>query len=197
VSVRGAEHGGLVRVLLVASALSFALGFFALPPLYRIACELLGIRLGNAATEAERIASFEVDESRTVIVEFDGSVNSKLPWSFRPKFTRMEVHPGRLYETQYLATNLASESVVGNAVPSVAPNAANLYFLKTECFCFTEQLLRPGESREMPVRFVIDPALPREVRTLTLSYVFFRNDVATEREQRADLALAGSPRPES
>lgn len=184
----GAGHGGLVRALLLASALSFAIGFFALPPLYRIACELLGIRLGNAATEAERIASFEVDESRTVVVEFDGTVNSKLPWRFRPLQPRMEVHPGKLYETHYLAENLASESVVGNAAPSVAPSMANLYFLKTECFCFTEQRLAPGETREMPVRFVIDPALPREVRTLTLSYVFFRNDVATERERRQALA---------
>ncbi len=83
--------------------------------------------------------------------------------------------------------------MVGNAVPSVAPNAANLYFLKTECFCFTEQLLAPGETREMPVRFVIDPALPREVRTLTLSYVFFRNDIATERERSKQALAAVSP----
>lgn len=186
-------HRGVVKALLIACALSFAVGFFALPPLYRIACELLGIRLGNAATEAERIASFEVDESRTVVVEFDGTVNSKLPWRFRPLTTRMEVHPGKLYEAVYEATNVSGESVVGNAVPSVAPNAANLYFLKTECFCFTEQLLAPGETREMPVRFVIDPALPREVRTLTLSYVFFRNDIATERERSKQALAAVSP----
>ncbi|MDW8479085.1 MAG: cytochrome c oxidase assembly protein [Xanthomonadales bacterium] len=136
------------------------------------------------------MADFEPDESRTVIVEFDATVNSRLPWAFRPLVRRMAVHPGRLYEARYLATNLAGESTVGNAVPSVAPNAANLYFLKTECFCFTEQLLAPGESREMPVRFVIDPALPASVRTVTLSYQFFLNDLATARERQAALAAA-------
>ena len=100
----------------------------------------------------------------------------------------MQVHPGRMYEANYLARNTADHAIVGNAAPSVAPSVASTYFNKTECFCFTEQLLQAGEERAMPVRFVVDPALPDYVTTITLSYTFFSNDAAT-----AKLATHGTP----
>jgi cytochrome c oxidase assembly protein subunit 11 len=187
------QHRRLVGRALAACAVAFVLGFFVMPPLYRIACEqIFGIRLDQGVASPEVVGSYVVDTSRTVVVEFDATVNSRLMWQFKPVQARMEVHPGELYEATYIATNISSRSVVGNAVPSVAPSSASLYFNKTECFCFTEQLLAAGESREMPVRFVVDPALPAGVRTVTLSYVFFQNDTATERVQRTAAAASSN-----
>jgi cytochrome c oxidase assembly protein subunit 11 len=91
------------------------------------------------------------------------------------------VHPGKLYEAMFSARNLEGRAIVGQAVPSVAPSRASIFFNKTECFCFTEQLLEPGQERPMPVRFVVDPALPKEITRLTLSYVFYNNEHATAR----------------
>ena len=102
----------------------------------------------------------------------------------------IDVHPGKLTEVWFDATNTGGEAIVGNAVPSIAPSTASSYFNKTECFCFTEQVLKAGESRRMPVRFFIDPQLPRDVRELTLSYTFYANEVATRR-----LSETGSPLP--
>ena len=119
-------------------------------------------------------------------------VNSKLPWAFASEAPSVDVHPGELTEVWFDATNHSKEAIVGNAVPSVAPSTASLYFNKTECFCFTEQMLNAGESRRMPVRFVVDPRLPKEVTELTLSYTFYENTVATQR-----VASTGSPLPAS
>ena len=109
----------------------------------------------------------------------DGGVNSKLPWAFHPEQLTMQVVPGELYEAKYFARNDSERPIVGSAVPSVAPARASGYFTKTECFCFTAQTLQAGESRDMPVRFIVDPDLPAEVKTITLSYTFFKNDALT------------------
>jgi len=103
------------------------------------------------------------------------------------------VHPGVLNEAWFDATNAAPGAIVGNAVPSIAPNKASLYFNKTECFCFTEQTLNAGESRRMPVKFVVDPKLPADIGTLTLSYTFYNNELATKRlaEQAAARPASG------
>lgn len=154
---------------------------FSLVPLYRIACEkVFGIRLDNTAADASAVASAVPDE-RWVTVEFDGSVNSKLPWGFRPNATRMRVRVGKQYEATYAAHNNGARAIVGSATPSVAPARASGYFAKTECFCFTAQTLQAGETRDLPVRFIVDPSLPADVHTITLSYTFFKNDVLTER----------------
>ena len=168
--------GGMVAVSL------FAFGFsFALVPLYRIACEkVFGIRLERGASDpGEAMASTRSE--RLVTVTFDGGVNSKLPWEFGPRQMSMQVRPGELYETTYFARNKSDRDIVGSATPSVAPARASQYFNKTECFCFTAQTLVAGETREMPVRFIVDPDLPDDVRTLTLSYTFFKNDTLTSR----------------
>ena len=176
---RGAGWLKLAGVALAAFAFTFSL-----VPLYRIACEkVFGIRLeggtgqaraGTAAVAAER-------KARTVTVQFDGGVNSKLPWAFEPEQLTMEVVPGELNEALYFARNDGDRAIVGSAVPSVAPARASGHFTKTECFCFTAQTLQPGEKRDMPVRFIVDPDLPDDVKTITLSYTFFKNEDLTAR----------------
>ena len=165
--------------LFAISVAAFAFTF-SLVPLYRIACEkVFGIRLENSAAVAPAAAATPAE--RWVTVEFDATVNSRLPWSFRPNETRMRVRVGEQYETTYYAHNDSSAPVVGSATPSVAPARASGFFQKTECFCFTAQTLEGGETRDMPVRFIIDPSLPPDVNTVTLSYTFFKNDVLTSR----------------
>jgi cytochrome c oxidase assembly protein subunit 11 len=175
----------LNRSVLKTGAIVVACAFlfgFAMVPVYRIVCEhVLGIKLANGATGQASVASLVEDTSRTITVEFVTSVNSKLPWAFSAEHPSVEVHPGKLTEVWFDATNTSAEPIVGNAVPSVAPSNASLYFNKTECFCFTEQTLAAGESRRMPVRFFVDPQLPPGIRELTLSYTFYANDVATRR----------------
>ena len=173
-----------LALLLCLGAFVFA---FSMVPLYRIACEkVFGIKLdGQAAQPGAVVGAVNMD--RLVTIEFDTGVNSKLAWEFSSELASMEVHPGQLYEATFFARNLADTPIVGQAVPSVAPSTASIYFNKTECFCFTQQLLQPGEKRAMPVRFVVDPALPDRVKTLTLSYTFFNNELAT-----AKIAEAGT-----
>ena len=165
----------LVGVSLAAFALTFSL-----VPLYRIACEkVFGIRLEQGPGEAQ--AATLAPKARTVTVQFDGGVNSKLPWAFHPEQLTMQVVPGEVNEAMYFARNDSDRAIVGSAVPSVAPARASGHFTKTECFCFTAQTLQPGESRDMPVRFIVDQDLPADVKTITLSYTFFKNDAMTAR----------------
>jgi cytochrome c oxidase assembly protein subunit 11 len=187
---RATANAVIVKRLLAVVAAAFFLGF-ALVPLYEIACEkVFGIKLDDAGVTVSEARAMTVDRSRTIRVRFDATVNSKLDWDFAPKRAVVEVHPGELTQAWFTATNRAASPIVGNAVPSVAPNTASIYFNKTECFCFTEQLLAAGETREMPVVFVIDPAIPPEVREITLGYVFFLNDTATRRVAAASAAEA-------
>ncbi|QDA58522.1 cytochrome c oxidase assembly protein [Thermomonas aquatica] len=155
-----------------------AFGFaFALVPLYRIACEkVFGVRLEQGPAQ---VVQHDAKQERWVTVQFDGGVNSKLPWAFAPEQESMRVQVGRQYEAKYFARNSADRAIVGSAVPSVAPARASGFFNKTECFCFTAQTLAAGEARDMPVRFIVDPALPAGVKTITLSYTFYKNDVLT------------------
>ncbi|QOW19297.1 cytochrome c oxidase assembly protein [Lysobacter ciconiae] len=174
---------GLAKML-VAAAIAFAFSF-SLVPLYRIACQkVFGIRIDNTASDARRPGV--VDEDRMITVQFDGGVNSKLPWAFKPGEASMQVRPGQQYETTYFAHNKSDRTIVGSAVPSVAPARASGYFSKTECFCFTAQTMAAGESRDMPVRFIVDPGLPKDIKTLTLSYTFFKNDSLTAQQASAD-----------
>jgi cytochrome c oxidase assembly protein subunit 11 len=153
---------------------------FALVPLYNIACQkVFGVRLEQGPSEAS--AHAPVAQDRWVTVQFDGAVNSKLPWAFKPEQATLRVQPGQQYEAKFFARNDGKRAIVGNAVPSVAPARASGYFSKTECFCFTAQTLEPGEARDMPVRFIVAPDLPADVHTITLSYTFFKNDVLTKR----------------
>ena len=166
---------GLLKLLGVSLA-AFVFTF-SLVPLYRIACEkVFGIRLEQGPGQA---ASATAKVARTVTVQFDGGVNSKLPWAFHPEQMTMQVVPGEVNEALYFARNDSQNAIVGSAVPSVAPARASGYFTKTECFCFTAQTLQAGESRDMPVRFIVDPNLPSDIGTITLSYTFFKNEALT------------------
>lgn len=166
----------LVRRLLLLTAAMFAFGF-AMVPLYDVLCEITGL---NGKTSGRAVAAnpMKVDESRTVTVEFVANLNVGAPWEFAPQVTRMQVHPGQFYQTHFWARNVADQPMTGQAIPSVSPGLAASHFQKIECFCFNRQLFQAGEGKEMPVTFRIDPELPADVRTVTLSYTFFRIDNA-------------------
>ncbi len=164
----------LVIGLSMASVAMLAFCFLVLPPLYSLFCELTGVGLNNTGVVSAEVAnSSQVDEERWVTVEFTGNVSGTLPWEFNPAVDKMRVHPGEVSEINYYVRNTTDQRMVGQAIPSVSPMESSRYFNKTECFCFSNQVLEPGEAREMPVRFVVDSNLPKKVNTITLSYAFF------------------------
>jgi len=172
-------NSAILKKILLVSAGSFVFAF-SMVPLYNVACEkVFGIKLEKNAAGKQELAGVHADMTRTIHVQFDGTVNSKLAWDFKPVKAAIDVHPGQQYEAMFVARNHSDEEIVGNAAPSIAPNQASGYFTKTECFCFTEQKLEAGEQRLMPVRFIVNPSLPDDVGTITLSYTFYRNDEAT------------------
>ena len=168
----GKKSNKKVVTVLVAMVF-FMSGFsFALVPLYDVFCDITGLN-GKTADGPAVISTNKVDLSRTVKVQFIANLNNEAPWEFRPDVFEVKVHPGELTDTYFFAKNLTNENKVAQAVPSVAPGQAALYFHKTECFCFSEQDFKPNEGRDMPLRFMVDPELPENIRTLTLSYTFF------------------------
>jgi len=173
-----APNGKLLRLnrrtlgkLVVVAVAMFGFGY-ALVPVYRQICEVLGI---NVLTQpGEFVAApvnSQVDTSRTITVELDG--NAQGPWRFRPTTRSIDVHPGELATVMYEVVNTQGRAVKAQAIPSYAPQSATPHFMKVECFCFREQTLQANEARQMPVVFFIDPKLPREVKNITLSYTFF------------------------
>ena len=160
--------------LKLAGAAIAMFGFgYALVPFYAVMCEYTGLGGKTGNVTAAQAAAQQVDLGREVVVEFDTNINGTLPWNFSSLQRRVTVHPGQLTEVYFVAENSADHTVIGQAVPSLAPTKAAPYFNKTECFCFTQQTLAPGERRKMPVRFVIGADLPPGVTTVTLSYTFF------------------------
>jgi cytochrome c oxidase assembly protein subunit 11 len=179
---RAVANRRTVKRLGFAALLMFGFGF-ALVPLYDVFCEITGLNGKTGRMDLEAALTQVVDEDRLVTVEFLGVVHSDLPWDFKPMVKKIKVHPGEVTEVNYYASNKAANPVTGQAVPSVAPGKAAKYFSKTECFCFTRQLLEPGEGKEMPLRFVVDPALPENVKTLSLSYTFYQAEAVAEGEE--------------
>ena len=157
------------RLLLLAVGM-FGFGFL-LVPLYDAFCEVTGF--GGRTNETPATVEAGADTKRTVKLEFVTTVNEYAPWEFRSDVAGMSVHPGGLYDAMFVATNLSDREKIGQAVPSVVPQEAAKHFKKLDCFCFTTQEFAAGESREMPVRFIIDSSLPEHVDTITLSYTFF------------------------
>jgi len=168
---RGQGHGRVVGRLVLFTTAMFGFGF-ALVPLYDVICDITGLN-GRTADGPAASAEYRVDETRAVTVEFVALENGFSAWEFRPAVTRMTVVPGKRYQTAFFARNLQAQSKVAQAVPSVTPGRAARHFNKTECFCFTRQAFDPGEGRDMPLVFVLDPKLPPDVTTVTLSYTFF------------------------
>jgi cytochrome c oxidase assembly protein subunit 11 len=157
---------------------AFAFGF-ALVPLYDVLCEVTGF--GNQklllvqSSEGRALGGKVADAGRTITVDFIAELPSVGNWEFRPLVRSMQVVPGRLYEADFVARNLTGHDTVAQAVPNVSPGNATAYFRKTECFCFTPQKFAKGEQRSLPVRFVVDPALPQHLDRITLSYIFYDN----------------------
>jgi cytochrome c oxidase assembly protein subunit 11 len=162
----------VLRKLVVVAALMFGFGW-ALIPIYRTICEITGINVltGKNPLAEKRLQNTQVDRSRTVVVEFDA--NRQGPWRFRPEVNHLEVHPGELVHVDYDLVNLEGRAMAGQAIPSYAPQQSARYFNKIECFCFKQQTLAANETRRFPVVFFIDPELPKDVQTITLSYTFF------------------------
>jgi cytochrome c oxidase assembly protein subunit 11 len=165
----------LLKLVVISSAM-FAFGY-ALIPMYRVLCEVTGINVvtskNNYGTRAIHAVdkNTQVDESRLITIEFDS--NTQGPFRFRSVKNSMQVHPGEMVQVVYEVVNTQGRAISAQAIPSYAPKQSTQHFTKLECFCFEEQTLKPNESREMPVVFVIDPALPKDIKNITLSYTFF------------------------
>jgi cytochrome c oxidase assembly protein subunit 11 len=166
----------MVRRLVLVAAGMFGFGF-AMWPIYNVFCDLTGLG-GRGVQVVDSAEQMEVSD-REVKIRFDATVNSALPWIFQAKEKTASVRLGELSSAMYLAMNPNDEVIVGQAMYNVTPPEASLYFVKTECFCFTQQALQANESREMPVYYYIQPDLPEHIRDITLSYTFYRNDDAT------------------
>lgn len=157
------------RLVLLAIAM-FGFGFL-LVPIYDVFCEITG--LGGKTNDVAVTVEDSVEQDRTVQLGFVTTVNGYAPWEFSAELEEMAIHPGGIYEATFIATNLTDEFKTAQAVPSVAPSQAAKYFKKLECFCFTTQEFMPGETKEMPVRFIVESDLPDYIDTITLSYTFF------------------------
>jgi cytochrome c oxidase assembly protein subunit 11 len=174
------ENIKMVSKLAIVAAGMFAFGY-ALIPIYKHICEMTGINIlsiserqvpGNGVTGKDvKPGNSQVDYSRTITVEFDA--NSRGPWDFKPAQSSVQVHPGELTTVMYQFQNVQNRRMAAQAIPSYAPNQAAAHFNKMECFCFNQYTLEPGEKKEWPVAFVIDPKLSKDVTTITLSYTFF------------------------
>jgi cytochrome c oxidase assembly protein subunit 11 len=168
------------KSLLITVAM-FGFGF-ALIPLYSVICDVFGLNGRfidlQKVEQAEYVANVEkrMDSKRTVRVEFLTTLNQKLNWEFYAKQSTIDVHPGKVTEVMFYAKNLTNRKVVAQAIPSISPGNAAKYFSKMECFCFSQQTFAPGEAREMPLRFYVDPNLPEKVKTISLGYTFFDTD---------------------
>ena len=168
---RERDNKKLTLKLLAFALGSFAFGF-ALVPLYDVLCDITGFGDQSQLAKA-RMAVEAPDDSRTITVDFVAELPTVGNWEFRPTVASMQIHPGRLYKTEFFAHNLTGHATTAQAVPNIAPGKAAGYFRKTECFCFTPQNFAVNEQRPMVVRFVVDPAIPRSVDRITLSYTFY------------------------
>ena len=170
------ENLRMVGKLAVVAVGMFAFGY-ALVPMYKAICEFTGINilaLGDKevpGATSRAPANTQIDRTRTVTIEFDA--NARGPWDFKPAQRSVQVHPGELTTVMYEFQNIQNRRMAAQAIPSYAPRNAMPHFNKLECFCFTQYTLEPGEKKAWPVAFVIDPKLPKDVTTITLSYTFF------------------------
>ena len=177
VSHAQANQQTLVKLLVVAVAM-FGFGY-AMVPFYRVLCDALGL---NSVTKADATVNTQVDTGRLLTVEFDTNLRSSLPWTFTAVEKSVRIHPGALTEVTFEVRNRSDRPITGQAIPSFGPQLAGRYFKKLDCFCFTQQTLAPGETKRMPVVFVVEPGLPQDVNTVTLSYTFFEVEGKTGKD---------------
>jgi cytochrome c oxidase assembly protein subunit 11 len=184
------QHRNRRTTWLLGGVVVLMFGFgFALVPLYNLLCQVTGTQSIALRAETGRAMATtgEIDETRLVTVKFDTTVNPDLPWNFEPATPMLQVHPGQIYEVNFVADNRSSSNITGQAIPSVAPWQATAYFHKLECFCFNRQTLDGNQHADMPLRFMVSPELPDEINSLTLSYSFMRLRLDQETETEADL----------
>lgn len=176
-NLNGANKTMVGKLIVIAIGM-FGFGY-ALIPIYKQFCEITGINIlalsekqdANWINKSKSPANTQVDYSRTITVEFDA--NARGPWSFKPEKTSLQVHPGEMATVMYEFQNTQNRRMAAQAIPSYAPKQAQSHFNKLECFCFNQYTLEPGEKKQWPVVFVIDPKLSKDVQTITLSYTFF------------------------
>lgn len=165
---------------LIIKLMAIVLGMFgfgfALVPLYDVFCDLTGLN-GKTSNTAAVYESVAIDETRLVTVEFITRTNTGMPWQFEVETQQVKVHPGEMNQVNFTAKNPASRAIIGQAVPSVSPGTAALYLNKTECFCFEQQILQAGEKITMPMRFYVDPQIPKDMTYFTVQYTLY--DVTT------------------
>ena len=171
------KNARLVQILVLVVIGMFGFGF-ALVPLYDVLCDLTGIN-GKAETTAAEEIPYQVDMAREINVELLTSLNESMPLEFRTETKRLKIHPGEYQTVTFYAANKTDKTIVGQAIPSFSPGVVANYFNKIECFCFKQQTFKPGESKVMPMRFVIKPDLPKDFQTITLSYTFFDTNKTT------------------
>ena len=195
---KSSENIRMVGKLAVVTVGMFAFGY-ALIPIYKHICEATGINIlalserqvpgnGAAGKDVRVPANSQIDRTRTITVEFDA--NARGPWSFAPAQRSIEVHPGELATVMYEFQNTQNRRMAAQAIPSYAPHQAAAHFNKLECFCFNQYTLEPGEKKQWPVAFVIDPKLSKDVTTITLSYTFFEVGGKTPPAPGSQAALA-------
>jgi cytochrome c oxidase assembly protein subunit 11 len=182
---RSFNRSMLIKLFVVA-LMMFGFGF-ALVPMYRAICQITGINnLVQRDATVREAKNTQVDMSRTISIELDA--NARGPLGFKPEQRSLDVHPGEVTTVMYEVSNEQARSIQAQAIPSYAPKQATEYFKKIECFCFTQQTLKANETKLMPVVFVVDPKLPKDVKTITLSYTFFElNTPATAKVGSAAL----------
>ncbi len=192
VSNKKVDNKKVIRNLLFVVVGMFGFGF-ALVPLYDVFCEVTGLN-GKTGEQYVSDVPMQVDTTREIKVEFLANLNADMPWEFKPLTYSVRVHPGEATRIEYVARNKTDRDITGQAIPSVAPGLAAAYFQKTECFCFTEQVLKAGEEKIMPVVFIVDPAIDKDVHEIALSYTFFikpgSEDARAVTESKSNVALS-------
>ena len=194
------ENFRMVGKLAIVALGMFAFGY-GLIPVYKRICEVTGINIlalserqvpgnGTAGRDVRIPENSQIDKSRTITVEFDA--NARGPWSFHPAKRSLEVHPGELTTVMYEFQNTQDRRMSAQAIPSYAPRQAAPFFNKLECFCFNQYTLEPGEKKEWPVAFVIDPRLSKDVKTITLSYTFFEVGAGIPQAPTATLSVGAT-----
>ena len=194
---KNTDNKKVIRNLLFAVVGMFGFGF-ALVPLYDVFCDLTGLN-GKTGEQYVSDAPIQIDTSREIKVEFLANLNAEMPWEFKPLTRSVRVHPGEASRIEYVARNKTDRDIIGQAIPSVSPGLAAAHFQKTECFCFTEQVLKAGEEKIMQVVFMIDPSIDEDVHEVTLAYTFFIKPgsedatVTSETEAMTTTSMANAP----
>ncbi len=176
-------------ILLAAAVMMFGFAYYVLVPMYNVLCSAFGLNGKPNLTQVA--AADDVDMTRTVKVQFIATNNSQVPWKFYPKVRQVSLHPGENKRVAYFGENFSATAMTVQAIPSITPARAAKYLKKTECFCFRQQTLASHKHMDMPILFHLDPALPKDIKTITLSYTLFDTTSITHPLKRPQGRLSG------